>query len=54
MFIIIMINIAISCVCLYHTMAVREELALFEKRCTESRYNVNYDEPMNNDIDRII
>ena len=54
MFIIIIINIAISSIALYQTMLVREELNTFEKRCTESRYKVNYDEPMNKDIDRII
>lgn len=54
MFIIVMINIAIACVCLYHTMEIREELKLFKDECTINRYKVNYDEPMNNNIDRII
>lgn len=54
MFIFILINIAITCVCVYHTIAVREELELFKDECTKGRYGINYDEPMNNDIDRII
>ena len=54
MFILVIINIAITCVAVYHTMAVREELKLFEDQCTINRYGVNIESPMNDKIDKIV
>lgn len=55
MFIIMLINIAISCIAVYHVMAVREELKSLDEHIVKYSYNVNnIDEPMNKDIDRII
>ena len=54
MFILIIINIAISCLAVYHMMEVREELKLFEDQCTINRYGVNIESPMNDKIDKIV
>ena len=55
MFIIILINIAISCIAVYHVMTVREELKSLDEHIVSYRYNVNnIDEPMNKEIDKIV
>ena len=50
MFILVMINIAITCVCVYHTMAVREELKMYDKHRTKEDYGMVIEKPMNEDI----
>lgn len=54
MFILVIINIAITCVAIYYAMEIREELKLFEDQCTINRYGVNIESPMNDKIDKIV